>query len=345
MSNLPGPYYISFLFQDEAPRKLKRFKVCKFSGMVHSKTLGRTEPNGSLRMSSGFKEQVFVSSKLRPARPSTSIRRGTAPIEVTCLHNNAPVLPILSVNIIVFSNVTCSFDTAIWKLFHAPDDEMLILRSKSQEIEPYLNGGCIYLVGQSLGMMGSGKTTVGKILSQVLSYLFFDSDALVEVDGTSVADIFKHIGEPFFGNKTEVLRRLSMMHRHIISTGGGAVEISVWLDVPLKALGQRITAVGTDSRPLLHYEEGDAYTKFYPLKLTCRLVLRLSALFEERSEAYANAIVKVSLETAKLGRRDVSDLSPTAIAMEVSHFLLLPPLNFILALEQIKDFLMGEDGC
>lgn len=77
-------------FQDEAPRKLKRFKVCKFSGMVHSKTLGRTEPNGSLRMSSGFKEQVFVSSKLRPARPSTSIRRGTAPIEVTCLHNNAP---------------------------------------------------------------------------------------------------------------------------------------------------------------------------------------------------------------------------------------------------------------
>uniref|UniRef100_A0A0R0JH37 Shikimate kinase n=1 Tax=Glycine max TaxID=3847 RepID=A0A0R0JH37_SOYBN len=207
---------------------------------------------------------------------------------------------------------------------------MLILRSKSQEIEPYLNGGCIYLVG----MMGSGKTTVGKILSQVLSYLFFDSDALVEVDGTSVADIFKHIGEPFFGNKTEVLRRLSMMHRHIISTGGGAVVRPincVWLDVPLKALGQRITAVGTDSRPLLHYEEGDAYTKFYPLKLTCRLVLRLSALFEERSEAYANAIVKVSLETAKLGRRDVSDLSPTAIAME--------------ALEQIKDFLMGEDGC
>jgi len=37
--------------------------------------------------------------------------------------------------------------------------------------------------------------------------------------------------------------------------------ISVWLDVPVEALAQRITAVGTDSRPLLHYEEGDAYTK------------------------------------------------------------------------------------
>ncbi|KAH1112582.1 hypothetical protein AAZX31_04G200000 [Glycine max] len=187
-------------------------------------------------------------------------------------------------------------------------------------------------------MMGSGKTTVGKILSQVLSYLFFDSDALVEeeVDGTAVADIFKHNGEPFFRNKeTEVLRKLSMMHRYVISTGGGAVVrpinwkymqqgISVWLDVPVEALAQRITAVGTDSRPLLHYEEGDAYTKTF---------MRLSALFKERSEAYANANVKVSLENmaAKLGSRDESDLSPTAIAME--------------ALEQIKGFLMGEDGC
>ncbi|RZC17737.1 Shikimate kinase 1, chloroplastic [Glycine soja] len=135
--------------------------------------------------------------------------------------------------------------------------------------------------------------------------------------------------------QTEVLRKLSMMHRYVISTGGGAVVrpinwkymqqgISVRLDVPVEALAQRITAVGTDSRPLLHYEEGDAYTKTF---------MRLSALFKERSEAYANANVKVSLENmaAKLGSRDESDLSPTAIAME--------------ALEQIKGFLMGEDGC
>lgn len=37
--------------------------------------------------------------------------------------------------------------------------------------------------------------------------------------------------------------------------------ITVWLDVPLKALAQRIAAVGTDSRPLLHYEAGDSYTR------------------------------------------------------------------------------------
>ncbi|KAG2399498.1 Shikimate kinase [Vigna angularis] len=168
--------------------------------------------------------------------------------------------------------------------------------------------------------------------------IYENSDALVEeeVDGTSVADIFKHYGETFFRTKeTEILRKLSMMHRNVISTGGGAVVrpinwkymhqgISVWLDVPVEALAQRITAVGTDSRPLLNYESGDAYTKTF---------MRLSALFEERSEAYANANARVSLENmvAKLGQRDVSDLSPTAIAME--------------ALEQIKDFLMSEDGC
>lgn len=37
--------------------------------------------------------------------------------------------------------------------------------------------------------------------------------------------------------------------------------ISVWLDVPVEALAQRIAAVGTNSRPLLHYEAGDPYTR------------------------------------------------------------------------------------
>ena len=37
--------------------------------------------------------------------------------------------------------------------------------------------------------------------------------------------------------------------------------ISVWLDVPLEALARRIAAVGTESRPLLHQESGDAYAK------------------------------------------------------------------------------------
>ncbi|KAJ3677341.1 hypothetical protein LUZ60_003065 [Juncus effusus] len=211
---------------------------------------------------------------------------------------------------------------------HNSHDEALIIKRKSEDVLPYLGGRCIYLVG----MMGSGKTTVGKILSEVLGYSFFDSDKLVEqsVGISSVAQIFKLHSEAFFrDNESEVLKDLSTMRRLVVATGGGAVirpinwkymkqGISVWLDVPLDALARRIAAVGTASRPLLDEEAGDAYTKAFA---------KLTALFEQRSDAYPTADVRVSLEhiAAKQGHDDVSILTPTAIAIE--------------ALLKIEDFL------
>ncbi|KAI3978449.1 hypothetical protein MKX01_015624 [Papaver californicum] len=96
------------------------------------------------------------------------------------------------------------------------------LQKKAQEVAPYLNGRCIYLVG----LMLSGKTTIGKILSEVLGYSFFDSDKLVEqaVGMTSVAQIFEEHSETFFrDNESEVLRELSLMRRLVVAAGGGAV--------------------------------------------------------------------------------------------------------------------------
>ncbi|MCL7044785.1 hypothetical protein MKW94_020374 [Papaver nudicaule] len=215
---------------------------------------------------------------------------------------------------------------------HGFVDEPSILKKKSQDVVPYMNGRCIYLVG----MMGSGKTTVGKILSEVLGYSFFDSDKLIEqaAGGTSVAQIFKQYSESFFrDNESAVLKDLSLMRRLVVATGGGAVirpinwkymkqGITVWLDVPLEALARRIAAVGTNSRPLLHHESGDPYTK---------ALQRLSTLSKERGEAYANADARVSLEhiADKLGYEDVGNLTPLSIAVEV--------------LEQIEKFLQGEE--
>ncbi|KAL5751812.1 hypothetical protein ACOSQ2_022319 [Xanthoceras sorbifolium] len=273
--------------------------------------------SGSVRMSRRMKEekrlQVRISAQLQPNKASSW--RKSVSVEVSCCYKNFP------------ASITESGS------LYAPFDEAVMLKNKSQEILPYLNGRCIFLVG----MMGSGKTTVGKVLSGVLGYSFFDSDTLVEqdMDGTPVADIFKLYGEGYFRDKeTEVLQKLSLMHRFVISTGGGAVTrpinwkymhkgISVWLDVPLEALAQRIAAVGTDSRPLLHHESGDAYTK---------ALGRLSTILEERGEAYANANARVSLENiaAKLGLRDVSSLSPATIALE--------------ALEEIEGYLKEEDS-
>ncbi|XP_028755115.1 shikimate kinase, chloroplastic-like [Neltuma alba] len=285
----------------------------QFPTFVNIERLGGKHGD-SLKLSPGFREkslQVFVSANWQSGKPL----RTRTPLKLACSGNNSPVSALEAGG------------------FQGSIDEELILENISQEIEQHLNGRCIYLVG----MMGSGKTTVGKVLSQVLSYDFYDCDDLVEdeVGGTSVADIFEHYGEGFFRDKeTGVLRKLSMMNRLVIATGGGAVirpinwkymykGVSIWLDVPLETLARRITAVGTESRPLLHNERGDEYTQ---------TLMRLSSLLETRVEAYAKANTRVSLEkmAPKLGDRDVLDLSPTTIAIE--------------ALMQIMGFLKATCG-
>uniref|UniRef100_A0A5B6Z1B0 shikimate kinase n=1 Tax=Davidia involucrata TaxID=16924 RepID=A0A5B6Z1B0_DAVIN len=283
----------------------------QFSTWIDSEKILR-KPCGSLQFSQRCRErqrlQILISSHFQPKRTATWHR--PVELKVSCSYQKLPA------SILESGSFPASFD------------EAMTLKNKSEEIEPYLNGRCLYLVG----MMGSGKTTVGRILSEALGYSFFDSDALVEqaVGGTSVAEMFNLYGESFFrDNETEVLQKLSLMHRLVVSTGGGAVVrpvnwkymqkgISVWIDVPLEALARRIAAIGTDSRPLLHQESGDAYAKTF---------MRLSTLLEERSEAYANANARVSLENiaAKLGYSDVCNLTPAVIAIE--------------ALTQIESFL------
>ncbi|RWW23757.1 hypothetical protein BHE74_00040303 [Ensete ventricosum] len=111
--------------------------------------------------------------------------------------------------------------------------------------------------------------------------------------------------------------------------------ITVWLDVPLDALARRIAAVGTASRPLLHQEPGDPYSKvtssqfdhlfFFKHDPTVKIMLqafaKLTALSEERGKAYANAVARVSLEdiATKKGHEDVSALTPTDIAFEIEN--------------------------
>ncbi|CAK9320314.1 unnamed protein product [Citrullus colocynthis] len=273
------------------------------------------KPGGSVRFLQPISDQLklpgLVSAFQPPLRLSNRCR--TVSVETSCYRENISGMTLETENF-------------------QPFDKDLLLKNKSQEVLPHLNGRCIYLVG----MMGSGKTTIGKILAKELGYTFSDSDILVEqeVGGTSVAEIFKLHGEVFFRDKeTEVLRKLSLMHGFVISTGGGIVVrpinwkymqngISIWLDVPLEALAKRIAAVGTDSRPLLHHESGNAYTKAFR---------RLSILLEERGDAYANANAKVCLGSlaAKLGLSDVCNLTPADIAIE--------------ALVQIQHFLEQED--
>eukprot|EP00250_Pteridium_aquilinum_P011950 c20409_g1_i1 orf=604-1575(-) len=202
--------------------------------------------------------------------------------------------------------------------FH--DEHTLLLKNKASDIVSDLKGTCIYLVG----MMGSGKTTVGKVLAEALEYNFIDSDKVLEeaAGGVTVAQLFKQQDEESFRDaETEVLKNLSCNGQLVIATGGGIVirpvnwsylryGVTVWLDVPLESLAERVVAVGMSSRPLLGRDsKGDSpYSQ---------ALHRLTSIYEERASYYANADATVCLQELALSLGyHVRDLTPTIIAYQ-----------------------------
>jgi len=133
-----------------------------------------------------------------------------------------------------------------------------------------------------VGMMGAGKTAVGRALAARLGVPFLDSDAEIEAAANmSVPEIFTRDGEPFFRDKeTRVIRRLLKEERCVLSTGGGAFlaphnramitrrGVSVWLRADLDVLWNRVKH--KDTRPLLRTANpretlGEIYAARVPL--------------------------------------------------------------------------------
>lgn len=76
-----------------------------------------------------------------------------------------------------------------------------------------------------VGFMGTGKTTVGRILADKLGYRFIDVDEEIEREqGVSITHIFSEMGEPYFRQLERVMiKTLSLREGLVISAGGGAV--------------------------------------------------------------------------------------------------------------------------
>lgn len=143
-----------------------------------------------------------------------------------------------------------------------------------------------------VGMMGSGKTAIGRALAARLDVPFVDSDAAIEqAAALSIAEIFKRDGESFFRKReTEVLCRLLSGPPGIVSTGGGAfmaaqnrkaiadMGVAVWLDADLETLWERVRY--KDTRPLLRTADPKA---------------TLSAIFDERTPIYAQAGLQIAV--------------------------------------------------
>jgi len=113
-----------------------------------------------------------------------------------------------------------------------------------------------------LGMMGSGKTTLGKIVSKKLNKEFIDIDQLIEIqEGMTISDIFQKKGESFFRKFEEKISIQNLKKSNsVISLGGGAFinkkiqkevlknHISIWLKWDNKNLINRIK--NSQKRPI-----------------------------------------------------------------------------------------------
>ena len=144
-----------------------------------------------------------------------------------------------------------------------------------------------------VGMMGAGKSSLGRRLAARLNVEFRDADAEIEqAAGCSINEIFSRFGESAFRDgERKVIARLLTLAPHVLATGGGAFAddqtrerikneaASVWINVPLEVL---IARVGRrDTRPML--KGGD------PVKIMTRLL-------KEREPLYAQADLTINSE-------------------------------------------------
>jgi shikimate kinase len=172
-----------------------------------------------------------------------------------------------------------------------------------------LDGTNVYLIG----MMGAGKTTIGKLLSEQLNYRFIDTDSLVEACAKqTVTQIFTDYGEPAFRQiEHQVLADVSTYTRLVIATGGGIIldamnwshlrdGIIIWLDVPVEQLYQRLRS-SHQVRPLLATPD--------PLAT-------LSNIYEQRRKLYAQADICFTVDADESPQK-VCDRLLTVLASKI----------------------------
>ncbi len=141
-----------------------------------------------------------------------------------------------------------------------------------------------------VGMMGAGKTSVGRRLAGMQGVPFRDADVEIEsAAGCTINEIFERFGEPAFrSGERKVIARLLTDPPHVLAAGGGAFideetrqrikerAVSIWLRAPLDLLIQRV--LRKDTRPLLRNTDSKA---------------TLERLLREREPIYAEADIVI----------------------------------------------------
>jgi shikimate kinase len=144
-----------------------------------------------------------------------------------------------------------------------------------------------------VGMMGAGKSSIGRRLAARLGVAFRDADSEIETAaGCTISEIFDRFGEPAFRDgERKVISRLLGESPHVLATGGGAFidpatrdnlkeqAVTIWLKAPLQLLLARTQR--RDTRPLLRTGDPRA---------------TLEQLLQDRTPIYAQADFTVDSE-------------------------------------------------
>ena len=160
----------------------------------------------------------------------------------------------------------------------------------------------VYLIG----MMGAGKSTVGRKLALRLGYDFYDLDEQIEESsGRSIPDMFKEDGEEAFRFfESMALKNLSMLDNFVLATGGGApcfhdsmkLMLRTGPTFYLKANVDRLASrlVQSKDRPLIEGLSGDD------------LKQKLTGILNEREHFYDQA--KFSMEAMNIGSAEIEEM-------------------------------------
>lgn len=165
--------------------------------------------------------------------------------------------------------------------------EIATITPREAEIVAALGTRPIVLVG----MMGAGKSTIGRRLSARLGLPFLDADAEIEAAaGMSIPDIFEAHGEPHFRDgEARVIARLLQGGAAVLATGGGAFmreetrrriqseAVSVWLKADAEIIMRRVRR--RSDRPLLQTADPEA---------------TVSRLLSEREPVYRHADITIA---------------------------------------------------
>ncbi len=126
-----------------------------------------------------------------------------------------------------------------------------------------------------VGMMGSGKSTVGRKLAKKLNLQFYDSDKILEErEGLSIADIHEFMGKKYFQQKEEeTIKEIIGYGTVVLSTGGSSFmnenirqfisekAISIWLDVDLETIYERVSRRNTRPELMMVKDKRDFISK------------------------------------------------------------------------------------